>query len=143
MGLTLKEQLAELATDRARAEKKAEWVKNAVTVALAAQKVAGRDWTFERADGKKVAVETVALGVLDLASGTVKPAEGKTSAVWIRMRVDGKYENGDGWYGFVNPPISMPDGGKDSVISAVTGERVEVETLKVDVPGVLKRLVGA
>jgi hypothetical protein len=33
--------------------------------------------------------------------------DGKSDTLWFRISVNGKYLNGDGWYGFRNPPIMV------------------------------------
>ncbi len=133
-------QLAELASSDARAAKKAEWIKNAIDAALAAQKTS---YTFERKDGSKLTVEQTGYGVLDLAKNRVVPAtEGKTPSVWVRMRIDGEYENGDGWYGFTNPPIQVPDGTYKEDTDSKTGEKAQVANFKVDIPASMRRLLG-
>lgn len=141
MAETLVQQLAALPVAE-RPAKKAEWIQNAVNVALAAQSATKSAYTFQRKDGAKIIIERVEYGVLDLKTNTVAPMKGKTSALWVRCSVDGTYPNGDGWYGFVNPPIQVADGTKRSVTDEF-GIRSEVDNFKTDVPAALKSILGA
>lgn len=91
-----------------RAQIKAETHKKALDDALKQSK--GK-WAFALSDGRRVVVERVGLGVLNAHSDTVAPRkDGGADPVWVRLTVDGQYPNGDGWYGFVNPPVKVPDG---------------------------------
>lgn len=92
--------------ERERAELKAQWYLDTVQKAAIQQQLQKRDFTFELSDGSKVHVEQVGFGVLDPRTNAVVPTPGKTSALWVRVRVNGEYPNGDGWYGFANPPVA-------------------------------------
>ncbi len=80
--------------------------------------------------GRAVEIEQDAIGKL-----TSKGFERDSSVaepVWFKIKVDGKYINGDGWYGFVNPPIMVPDGTEREEEDPFTKEKIKVPNLKED-----------
>jgi hypothetical protein len=99
-------------SDSARATLKAEAIK---TVVDAAMGKTGTKWKFTLKDGRGVTVEAVRMGLLSIDEPTkivtfARRTDGGADPIWVKLSVDGKYLNGDGWYGFVNPPILVPDG---------------------------------
>ena len=96
---------------------------------------------FVRRDGKKVVIEQVACGMLDLKTNTVKPSKDKTDALWVRMSVDGKYENGDGWYGWVNPPVDVL-GKKMTEIELSDGRKIKVPEPEYNPTAALREILG-
>ena len=91
-------------------------------------------WAFTLGDGRRVVVERVELGTLDARSGIVTPRkDGGADPIWVRLTVDGKRPNGDGWYGFVNPPACVPDGTTREETDPATGETLMVENTKEDI----------
>jgi len=123
--------------DRMRAEEKARMHKEMLEALVGAQKKVGRNYVFELEDGRKVEIEQVGYGALDTLTGTVREIPGRTGSLWVRLRVDGKYTNGDGWYGFTNPPLKVPDGTKREEADPITGVRRQVDNFKTDVRAAL------
>ena len=65
--------------------------------------------SFTDKKGRSVSIEKITTGhyrkgavVDDATSGTL----------WVKILVDGKKLNNDGWYGFVNPPVAVVENGK-------------------------------
>lgn len=106
------ELIGKNATERAAI--KAGRIHALVDAAIAAAAAKNKQYTFTLRDGRKVTVEAVRLGILKRDSTGVIVFEPRTDGgadpVWFRVSLDGRYPNGDGWYGFVNPPILVPDG---------------------------------
>lgn len=124
MPVSLSKQLASLTDSTERAILKAQ----AHEQLLSSLKT--RERSFRLKDGRTVTIEQVGFGVFDGKSFT--QPEGKIPAIWVHLNVDGKYLNGDGWYGFVNPPIMVPDGTKREVLDSITGETRLVDNFKED-----------
>lgn len=80
----------------------------------------GGAWSFLLKDGRTVTVEATRIGVLtsDSAVGIVfrQRTDGGAHPVWFKISVDGEYLNGDGWYGFHNARLMVPDGTTSKVI---------------------------
>jgi len=97
------------ATERAQLKAVAHYDSLSSLVAAAAKK--RKRFSFVLKDGRTVEIEQVGLGRLDTKKGTItRRDDGGADPLWVRLNVDGKYPNGDGWYGFVNPPVLAPDG---------------------------------
>lgn len=129
--LMLMEQLNEMPPAQRR-NAKAELV---VQYALAEQAKGGKDgWNWYDAKGRHIVVEKIALGVLvDDRNDIVRPAkDGETATMWYKVSVDGKYPNGDGWYGVTNPPTMIADGTKREVTDELTGKKLMVDNMILD-----------
>ncbi len=96
---------------------------------------------FEFVDGKKnIKIEQTGKGIL--RGGKIIPRiDGGAEPVWFKVSVDGKYLNGDGWYGFVNPPIMVADGTKRIVEDELTKEKIEVDNFREDVWEATKSMI--
>ena len=90
------------------------------------------------AKGRNIVIEHKGIGVL--RNGKIVNSE-STGAIWYRISVDGKYLNGDGWYGFVNPPIKVSDGTKTTIINEVTKEEMLIDNFKEDITAAAKSMI--
>ncbi len=100
----------------------------------------GGRFEFQR-NNKKIRVERVEKGILSRGKFT-RRKDGGAEPVWYKVSVDGKYLNGDGWYGFVNPPIMVADGTKRTVEDELTKEKYEVDNFKEDVFAAAKSMIS-
>ena len=132
--------LAEILKDKSATERaalKAAYVYDTAQVAISTADKAKGEYTFALRDKRKVVIEQARLGVaLRDPTGILvfKPrTDGGANPVWFRVSVDGRYLNGDGWYGFVNPPVMVPDGTTEKV-EAPDGTMYEYPRFKED-PG--------
>ena len=99
-----------------------------------------KERSFQLKDGRTVVIEDIQFGIFD--GRRFYQQEGKTPAVWFRISVDGEYLNGDGWYGFVNPPVMVPDGTKRFVVDEITQEGLWVDNFKDDPGAALKAMIA-
>ncbi len=94
-----------------------------------------KDYALHTEKGQDIKIETVGVGTLK--KGKLIPGKGP---LWVQVSVGGKYVNGDGWYGFVNPPVMVPDGTTKEV-QLEDGKKIEVQNLKEDVREAAKLII--
>jgi len=98
-----------------------------------------KKYEFEDERNRKLIIEHAEKGILKNGLFT-KRTDGGAEPVWFKVSVDGKYLNGDGWYGFINPPILVPDGTK-RIIKDMNNNDIETENFKEDLENVIKLLL--
>jgi hypothetical protein len=96
-----------------------------------------KQWSFKDPKGRTVKIEKSGIG--ELIGDTVVLSLKKTSPIWFKISVDGKYLNGDGWYGFVNPPIMIPDGTFST--TQKRDEKLTVSNFKEDILEATKQII--
>lgn len=117
--------ISELLIDKNKTERadiKATALYDLISPLVASEKLAHKDYSFTLVDGRKVTIEEIGLGILDLTIDTVtKRTDGGANPIWFKINVDGVYLNKDGWYGYANPPILVPDenGIKEDLLLAI------------------------
>lgn len=131
--------IKELLVGKSNTEKatiKAQAIYNAIDNLKANKKT----YTFTDGKGRKLTIEDIRLGQLT-AKGFRTLPELIAVPIWLKISADGKYLNGDGWYGFVNPPIMTSDGTTREEIDAITGEVIMVDNFKEDIVTVIKNIL--
>lgn len=83
------------------------------------------------AQGRLICILQTGLGVL--RGGICRPrTDGGVDPVWFKVTVDGAYLNGDGWYGYSNPPVMVADGTYHDEVDELTGQTIQVANYKTD-----------
>jgi hypothetical protein len=78
--------------------------------------------------GRRILIERVEMG--EHCGTYIRQCN--NSVVWFKLSVGGTYLNGDGWYGYPNPPIMVEDGTYHDEVDELTGQTVQVPNFKVD-----------
>ena len=88
--------------------------------------------------GRNIEIEAVGKGVI-VNGKIIKLKKGIVEPLWIKANVNGKYLNGDGWYGFINPPIMVPDGTKTTFIE--NDIEIQKDNFKEDLEESIKQML--
>lgn len=94
---------------------------------------------FIDSKGRTLIVEDMSIGKLT-PQGFIR-SEKIANPVWFKVSVDGEYLNGDGWYGFVNPPIMVADGTYHEEYDELLGEYIKVQNFKEDIVSATKSII--
>ena len=105
--------------------------KDAIKAALDNILALSNAWEFEDNKKRKVVIEQVKTEIL----------KGRANPIWFKISVNGKYLNGDGWYGFVNPPIMVASGTKSQIIDELSGEKFLVDNFQEDILMATKSII--
>jgi len=97
-------------TEKERGSIKANEIKNKFVEITTGKK---EPYSFKSSSGRKIEVLLCDVGMVK-KNKMIKDIT--SDIIWMRIKTDGKYDNGDGWYGFKNPPVLVPDGTKKEVI---------------------------
>ena len=124
----LAEQLKGLKTSEERANLRASICLSAVINNAQAKGY----FSFKDKKGRSIVIEQAGKGVM-IPTGISPRSDKGAEPVWFKVSVDGKYLNGDGWYGFVNPPMRVPDGTFREVYDEFAERTVLVPNTKEDV----------
>jgi hypothetical protein len=118
-----------------RAKIKSEAIKNEILTHFI-----GKHFEFQR-NNKKIRIEQVEIGIMK-KKGIFENAKIGAAPIWFKISVDGKYLNGDGWYGFVNPPVMVPDGTQREVTDELTKEKTFVDNFVENVWEATKEMIS-
>ena len=96
-------------------------------------------YTFKDVKNRVFYIETAEKGILK--NGKIeKRTDGGSEPIWFRVSVNGKYLNGDGWYGFVNPPLNVPDGTTRTIKDSRNND-IELKNYKEDIEEALLQML--
>ena len=98
-----------------------------------------KKYEFEDERNRKLIIEHAEKGILKNGLFT-KRTDGGAEPVWFRVSVNGKYLNGDGWYGFVNPPLNVPDGTTRTIKDSRNND-IELKNYKEDIEEALLQML--
>lgn len=75
------------------------------------------------ADGRTAQIERCETGRIrkgkDSDTWSIRPRVDGADQLWLLISVGGRYLNGDGWYGFHNPPVRVHGQDKDDPTEAL------------------------
>jgi hypothetical protein len=101
--------------------------------------------SFSLSDGSNVTIEEYGIGELvetPYGMSVERRQDSSSESLWVRINIDGSYPNGDGWYGFTNPPIRVPDGTSSDVIEPLSGTIMSVPVYKEDLLLSIKTIIA-
>lgn len=105
---------------------KAQIIKNAVDTLGAMLPLEWHD-----TQGRLINILQTGLGVLQGDICTPR-TDGGVDPVWFKLTVDGVHLNGDGWYGYSNPPVMVQDGTYHDEADELTGSIMQIPNYKLD-----------
>ena len=132
-------------TSTEKAQLKAAAIYGVLNTAITAAVSKNKSYTFLLLDGRVVKVEAVRLGVLGWTEGVItftSRTDGGANPIWVKVSVNGDYLNGDGWYGFQNPPIMVLDGTTTEVTNPISGQMFLRSNVKEDLVLAAKTMVA-